>query len=111
MTAAEDLARQRDGHNCQRCGRSIVDFPSSLHHRQPKGMGGGALERYDRVVNLIRLCGTATTPHCHRWAHNATERYDSGFLVHRWDDPGEVIMTRTNGSRFGLTDEGTVVEL
>jgi hypothetical protein len=73
-------------------------------------MGGGDRERYDRVENLVRLCGTGSSPHCHLWAHTATERYDTGWLVHRWDDPGNVAMTRLDGSQFWLTEEGTVIE-
>jgi hypothetical protein len=107
-TKAEQAALHRDGNHCRRCGRSIVDFPASLHHRQPKGSGGGSPARYDRVENLITMCGSGTTG-CHGWAHTATERYDLGWLVHRWDEPSEIPLVDLAGRTFLLTEEGTVV--
>jgi hypothetical protein len=109
-TKAEQAALHRDGNHCRRCGRSIVDFPASLHHRQPKGSGGGSPARYDRVENLITLCGSGTTG-CHGWAHTATERYDLGWLVHRWDEPSEIPLIDLAGRTFFLTEEGTVIDL
>lgn len=64
VEAARSLVRARDGHQCQMCGRSIVDFPSSVHHRINKGNGGSA--KYERASLLIRLCGSGTT-YCHGW--------------------------------------------
>jgi len=62
--AARKLVRVRDGHQCQMCGRSIVDYPSSIHHRINRGSGGSA--KLERPSLLIRLCGTGTTQ-CHGW--------------------------------------------
>jgi hypothetical protein len=49
------------------CGRSIVDFPSSIHHRINRGSGGSA--KLERPSLLIRMCGTGTTG-CHGWVTN-----------------------------------------
>lgn len=64
MDAARRLVRARDGHRCQLCGQSIVDYPSSIHHRINRGSGGSA--KLERASLLIRLCGTGTTG-CHGW--------------------------------------------
>lgn len=61
---ARVLVRKRDGHRCQMCGRSIVDYPSSIHHRINRGIGGSA--KLERPSLLVRLCGTGTTD-CHGW--------------------------------------------
>ena len=61
---ARKLVRARDGHQCQMCGRSIVDYPSSIHHRINKGNGGSA--KYERASILIRLCGDGVFG-CHGW--------------------------------------------
>jgi hypothetical protein len=59
---ARAIVRARDGHRCQMCGASILNIPSSLHHRVNRGMGGSA--NLERPSLLIRLCGTGTTG-CH----------------------------------------------
>ena len=69
--AARRLVRERDGHRCQMCGRSIVDYPSSIHHRINKGNGGSA--QYERASLLIRMCGTGTTG-CHGWVTTEPRR-------------------------------------
>lgn len=85
MEAARVIVRQRDGHRCQMCGGSIVDQPSSIHHRRRRGMGGSAL--LERPSNLVRLCGTGTTG-CHGFVESqrnlATVR---GWLLGYLDDP------------------------
>ncbi len=109
MTAAETQARERDGQDCRRCGRSVLNYPSSLHHRQPKGMGGGSRDRYDRVENLVLVCGTGSTPDCHFYIHNhPAESYQCGWLVRRGKDPAEVpLLTATQ--IIMLTPDGTAV--
>lgn len=62
--AARRLVRQRDGHWCQMCGQSIVDRPSSIHHRLNRGNGGSA--KLERASILIRLCGDGVFQ-CHGW--------------------------------------------
>lgn len=72
--AARRLVRQRDGHQCQMCGRSIVDFPSSIHHRINRGVGGSA--KLERASLLIRICGTGTT-YCHGFVTEHARKGDS----------------------------------
>lgn len=76
---ARTLVRLRDGHRCQMCGRSIVDYPSSIHHRINRGMGGNA--RLERASLLIRICGGGTTD-CHGWVTgNPALAGDVGWLL------------------------------
>lgn len=67
IEAARTLVRARDGHYCQMCGQSIVDRPSSIHHRLNRGNGGSAL--LERASILIRLCGDGVFG-CHGWVTN-----------------------------------------
>jgi hypothetical protein len=63
------------------CGRSIVDFPSNIHHRINKGDGGSAL--FERPSLLIRLCGSGTT-YCHGWVTQHPKLAgDTGWLLPR----------------------------
>lgn len=64
MEAARTLVRARDGHRCLMCGCSIVDRPSSIHHRLNRGRGGSAL--LERASILVRLCGDGVFG-CHGW--------------------------------------------
>lgn len=74
IDAARRLVRERDGHWCQMCGRSIVDFPSNIHHRINRGSGGSA--KLERASLLIRICGTGTT-YCHGWVTEHARKGDS----------------------------------
>ena len=105
-TAVEKQAIERDGRVCRRCGKDVTGVPWSLQHRQPRGMGGGSRARYDRVENLVTLCGTATTG-CHNWAEsNRREAYETGWLVHRWDDAVKKPLIDVMGFVFLLTPDG-----
>lgn len=82
IEAARNLVRKRDGTLCQMCGRSIVNRPSSIHHRKSKGMGGSAL--LESPSNLIRLCGLGNADGCHGEAHGNPEwAYINGWLIRR----------------------------
>ncbi len=86
------LVRSRDGHHCQRCGVSIVDIPSSIHHRKLRSQGG-----LDDAGNMIRMCGTGTTG-CHGWAHhNRTLARQDGWIVYRIDNPAEHAVLTIHG--------------
>jgi hypothetical protein len=79
--AARKLVRTRDGHYCQMCGKSIVDRPSSIHHRINKGRGGSAL--LERASILIRLCGDGVFG-CHGWiGREPTAAGMTGWLLPR----------------------------
>lgn len=114
MTAAEKIARKRDGRHCRRCGIAITGF-GSLHHRLPRGMGGSksptGKARADRASNLVLLCGSGTTG-CHGWVErHRRQAYETGWLVHRDDDPQKTILTDIWGRRFQLTDQGHLLAL
>jgi hypothetical protein len=102
--AARRIVRQRDGHLCQMCGASIVDQPSSVHHRRRRGMGGSAL--LERASNLVRLCGTGTTG-CHGFVESqrtlATVR---GWLLGYLDDPEATPLLCYDGWHL-LLDDGS----
>lgn len=85
-TGVRATVLQRDGHCCRRCHRSILDHPSSIHHRKPRGMGGTSDVRSKDVRNLVLLCGTGTTD-CHGWveSHRA-EAEEEGWLLSSYDD-------------------------
>ncbi len=57
---AVDERDQRYGQpQCQRCGHLITGW-FSRHHRNPRGMGGSTAEPH-ALVNLVLLCGSATS--------------------------------------------------
>lgn len=64
---ARDIVRRRDGHRCQMCGASVLNIPSSVHHRINKGAGGSA--KLERPSLLVRLCGDGVRG-CHGWVTN-----------------------------------------
>jgi HNH endonuclease len=92
----------RDGHHCRRCGRSVVDFPASVHHRLMRSRGGT-----DNLANLLLVCGSGTT-YCHGDVHHeVTDSTADGFLCHTWENPAEVAVLTVDGWRlFG--DDGSV---
>jgi hypothetical protein len=68
-------------------------------------MGGTSDE--DREYGLANIACLCRECHAHVHAHPA-ESYESGFLVHSWDDPegvplkpGAVIWLRNDGTRTG----------
>ena len=79
-----DQVRLRAGGACERCGRSIVNFPASIHHRRPRQMGG-TRENLDTLANLVVLCGSGTTG-CHGYIEShRTQAIAEGWLVPRRD--------------------------
>jgi len=108
MTDGKALVRSRDGHQCQRCGASIANIPSSIHHRKLRSQGG-----LDDADNMIRMCGTGTTG-CHGWAHhNRTPANEDGWIVYRIDNPAErpvltiygLVLLSPDGSRIPYLGE------
>lgn len=104
VEAARSLVRARDGHRCQRCGVSIVDRPSALHHRRRKGMGGSAL--LERASNLIRVCGSGNADGCHGEIHgNPDAANEAGWILYAFQDPSETWVQTFEGI-FLLDDFG-----
>lgn len=83
-----------------------------MHHRLPRGMGGSrstaGRARTERASNLVIVCGTGTTG-CHGWIEShRQDAYDTGWLVHRTDDPEQVPLIDTAGRRFMIDDHGKI---
>jgi hypothetical protein len=104
--AARKLVRSRDGHQCLMCGVSIVDIPSSIHHRINRGAGGSA--KLERASLLVRMCGTGTTG-CHGYVTtNPAVAAISGWLLPKNNpdiDPTTEPILTFKGWRL-LDDEG-----
>lgn len=105
--AARRLVRERDGHRCQMCGCSIVDRPSSIHHRLNRGRGGSAL--LERASILVRLCGDGVFG-CHGWVtEHPKAAAQTGWLLPRnnpdIDPTREPILTFEGW--WLLSDDGT----
>jgi hypothetical protein len=83
-----DAIVARDEALCARCRTNTTDRPHSVHHRQPRGMGGSG-QRRNTPANLIVLCGSATSPDgCHLFVESHRDWAKShGFLVPRGLDP------------------------
>jgi len=107
VEAARTLVRQRDGHRCQMCGQSIVDRPSSIHHRLNKGRGGSAL--LERASILIRACGDGVFG-CHGWVTEHPKAAGmTGWLLPRNNpdiDPTQEPILLFEGW-FKLSDDGS----
>ncbi len=97
--AERDAVRTRDGHYCARCGRSVLDYPSSIHHRLPRRMGGTRDPRSNDLRNLVRLCGSATSEGgCHGDVEsNRAKAIDDGWLIRSYDDLDRPMLITTSG--------------
>lgn len=85
-TKVRERIHRRDGRFCARCDRSLVDYPSSIHHRLPRRMGGTKNPLSNDTRNLITLCGTGTTG-CHGWVESHREEaLAQGWLIRSYDD-------------------------
>ena len=72
---------------CVRCGTHVGGDSEgrSVHHRQPRGMGGTSLPGAHRLSLLVLLCGSASTG-CHHWAEsNRTEARAMGWLISKFE--------------------------
>ncbi len=95
----------RDAGKCARCGRSVLNYPSSVHHRLPRRMGGTRDIRSYDPRNLVLVCGTGTTG-CHEEIEsNRTVAYDTGWLLRSFDGLDDPLLT-LDGRRVYLTEDG-----
>ena len=90
-----DTLMGRSAGLCEVCGGEGSD----IHHRKPRGRGGTRDEAINALSNLALLC---------RGCHALTESrrslaYERGWLVHSWDEPGELPFLRLG--RFCLFDD------
>lgn len=103
---------------CELCGRLLFDdlnrplgHAYSIHHRQPRGMGGTSRPEINSPANLLLLCGDATTPGgCHEYVEsNRARAYLNGWLVRASADPAEVPVLLEGDDWYRLTDNGPLV--
>ena len=95
--SVRETVMRRAGGRCERCGKAL-NGPHSVHHRQPRGMGGPSNPEVNNPSNLLVLCGTGTTG-CHGWIESNREYATlRGFLVprplHPADTPVQLHDTR-----------------
>lgn len=81
------LVRERDNHQCARCGAG-TDL--TTQHRVARGMGGTRGAWINQPANLITLCGSGTTG-CHGYVeHHPNVAKREGLSVSRSADPAKV---------------------
>lgn len=110
----------RAGGSCELCGIPVafVDDDGqvtplaaySIHHRQPRGMGGTSDPAANSATNLLLLCGTGTSG-CHGLVESQRAlAVGHGWLVPRPTDPATVPVLLFFGDRVYLTSDGTYKE-
>jgi hypothetical protein len=115
------LVLERDGFACVGCNKGILGRPYSLQHRNARGMGGTSRPDANSPVNLVVLCGSATSPGgCHLLAEQRDPvMHERGLWLNSWEDPalvpvmvfsprGRVPVWLTADGRRVLDDPGEV---
>lgn len=102
----------RDLSRCFRCAIMLHYGQGgySIHHRQPRGMGGSRDPAINDPANLLLLCGSGVTG-CHGWVEsNRPEATDLGLLVSRNSrySPIEVPVQRWGGQMVRLDADGGI---
>lgn len=90
--AVRRLVLARDRFCCAGCGKNVAGGEWSVQHRVARGMGGTSRADVNSPVNLVLLCGSATSP---GGCHLACERRDPvmherGLWLSSWEDPALV---------------------
>lgn len=82
----------RAGNRCE-LGGEWVDVENgyySLQHRRARGSGGSKAADTNTAVNLVLLCGSATTGH-HGWVEShPLEALEDGWRVYQGQDPAAI---------------------
>lgn len=109
------LVLERDEYACVACGRSIAGGFYSIQHRQARGMGGTSDRAVNSPVNLVVLCGSATTPgSCHLACEKRDEEMHArGYWLQSGEDPAlvpvMVFSEHGSGLMAWLTHDGGYV--
>lgn len=108
-----DLVLDRDHHSCVVCANSLHGVRGrdwSVHHRDPRGMGGTSRSEVNLPSNLLVVCGSGTTG-CHGWIEaRRSEAEEMGLLLRGNEKPTEVPVATWYGVVL-LNDEGGYTEL
>jgi hypothetical protein len=97
---AVDARDQRYGQpQCQRCGQLITGW-FSRHHRDPRAMGGSKADPH-ALVNLVLLCGSATS---RGGCHYAVESNRVQARIDGWLVPMGIRADEWPVRRFGHRD-------
>lgn len=112
--AIQHLLAIRAGHACEGCGKPFEPGrrEPSIHHRQPRGMGGTSNPAVHDLTNLLLMCaGTsrrlAGVLGCHGQleSHRAAAEH-RGLIVRHPTDPATVPVTLHSGRRVSLDPTG-----
>lgn len=87
---------------CERCGTNIEQHDFAAHHRKLRSQGGK-----DDIQNLVAVCHQ-----CHNLGTksihlNPKHSYLTGWMVHGWDDPANVVICTNHGLIVRLNQDGT----
>lgn len=112
--AERALVVDRAGWCCELCGRRLGHHdtgfvaPHSIHHRQPRGLGGSSRPERNAAYNLLLLCGSATSlGGCHQLVESRrAHAEEQGWLVRHGTDPAEVPVYVTGYGAVLLTGDG-----
>ena len=102
------LVCERDNWQCVGCGSPLrAGTWWSLQHRKARGVGGD-----NSPSNLIVLCGSATSPGCHRRCEDRDrEMHARGLWLRSDEDPAMVPVMIASEHGSGITawlaDDGT----
>jgi len=102
------LVYEMCGYSCVACGRNLETVTwRSIQHRVARGVGGG-----NSIPNLILLCGSATSPGCHRECEDRDpEMRRLGYWLRSGEDPATrpIWLVTEHRSRWVLvTDQGFI---
>lgn len=92
---------------CEWCGAN-PSWGVSVHHRQPRGMGGSRKVHVNAAANLMLLCGSGTTG-CHGWVEShRREAVTWGLLVPRPGLPAVTPLFYRKTEWVLLDDDGRI---
>jgi hypothetical protein len=102
------LVLARDNWQCAGCGKPVGGAFTwwSMQHRKARGVGGD-----NSPCNLIVLCGSATSPGCHRLCEDRDrEMHERGLWLRSDEDPAlvpvMVMSEHGSGATVWLTADG-----
>ncbi len=97
---------------CEVCRGSLNQgFGMSVHHRQPRGMGGTKKLNSNSASNLLVLCGSGITG-CHGWIEsNRAESYEKGYLVSYQEESSHMVPIKLYDGWFYLNNDGTYTKV